>query len=122
MMLVDNHFHQSVIYLLFLITNFIKARFTDSTGAMQCSRDELVASGIDVEGKPSFRKHEFTSRSLSEFNKNLPPTVIEDIKVRNTFINKLMKIIRYYYYKFRYLKLQMRPTLTYWKLDVAMVL
>ena len=98
--MLDNHFHQSVIYLLFLVTNFIKARFTDSTGAIQCSRDELVASGIidfDAGGKPSFRKHEFTSRSLSEFNKNLPPTVVEDVKVRTTFINKLMKSIRYYY-------------------------
>lgn len=76
----------------------MKAGCTDSTGATRCSRGELAASGIinfDTGGKPSFRKHEFTSRSLSEFNKNLPPTVVEDIKVRTTFINpnNLMKSI-----------------------------
>ena len=65
---------------LFLIANFTKS------GATQCSRGDLAASdliNIDVGGKPSLRKHEFTSRSLSEFWRNIPPPVFEDVKVRN---------------------------------------
>jgi hypothetical protein len=54
--------------------------------AVECTRNELTASGVQFSNDTDWKEHEYTSRNLSEFFKNLPPSVLEDIKVRDSHI------------------------------------
>ena len=60
--------------------------------SVNCTRDELTASGVQIASGKAWKEHGYTSRSLPELFNNLPPSVFEDILVR----------IYYYYYYYYY--------------------
>ena len=66
------------------------ALINSTTSTMQCSREELSASGLGIDARGKLALHDYTSRSLSELLKNIPPSVFEDVKVRTIGVSKII--------------------------------
>ena len=84
-----------ITFFLFA-TQFINAfKFSGlniASNAVICTRNELTASGIQVAGGKDWKEHGYTSRNLSEFFYNLPPSVYEDILVRFPYKYSVYKL------------------------------
>eukprot|EP01036_Dinobryon_divergens_P025167 gene25167-33688_t len=78
------HVEREPATILSLVDNMFVNAFNFSglktpLNAVECTRNELTASDVQVAGGKDWKEHEYTSRSLSELLKNLPPSVYEDI-------------------------------------------
>lgn len=71
--------------------------FNIPPNAVKCTRNELISSGLQFDGQ-EWKEHKYTSRSLSEFLKIAPPSVYEDIIVRNALAVVNYKIITILHY------------------------
>ena len=78
--------HYCIIIAFLFASQFVNAfnfsGLKTPLNAVECTRNELTASDVQVAGGKDWKEHEYTSRSLSELLKNLPPSVYEDILVR----------------------------------------